>query len=206
MFYACDNLPGIDERGKSVKKRPLHPTIVLAPMATAFFLGGVAGVVGGFSALLLLLLGVLAGVGWLALQTIFLYQLWVLAQASDLKIKKPTPGKAIGFWFIPFFGLYWTFILWMNLAKHMNHMTSGCKKVPVKLVIIGCGLFIASVFVSPNQGPYMDVLAGFFVDLLSIVGVVVLLICNFYFYETAADICGSPGTSTSGKKPVTSNA
>jgi hypothetical protein len=188
-----------------MKKRPLHPTIVLAPMATAFFLGGVAGVVGGFPALLLLLLGVLAGIGWVALQVIFLYQLWVLAQASDLKIKKPTPGKAIGFWFIPFYGLYWTFIVWMNLAKHINNIAGG-KKVPVKLVIIGCGLFIASIFVSPNQSSYMNVLAGFFVDLLSMAGVVVLLICNFYFYKAAADISGPPGASASGKKPVASNA
>ncbi len=189
-----------------MKKRPLHPAIVLAPMAAALFLGGVAGVVGGFSALLLLLVGVLAGIGWLVLQTIFLYQLWVLAQASDLDIKRPTPGKAIGFWFIPFYGLYWTFILWMNLAKHINHMTSGSNKVPVKLVIIGCGLFVAGLFSSATQNFPAGVLVSFIIDLITIAGTVVLLVCNFYFYKAAADICGPPGAPASGKEPVAPNA
>ncbi len=174
-----------------MKKRPLHPIIVLAPMAAAFFAEGVSGAAGISFVPVFFIFSVLAGMGWLALQTIFLYQLWVLAQASDLKIKKPSPIKAIGFWYIPFYGFYWTFIVWMNLAKHMNHMTGrGSRKIPVRLVIIGCGLLIAGAFVSASQGPMF---VGLFVDLLSIAGIVILLICNFYFYEAAADICKPTG-------------
>jgi hypothetical protein len=197
LFTGRGNQPEIDERGKSVKKHPLHPTIVLAPMAAAFFAGGISGAADIPFFPVVFIFSFLAGAGWLALQTIFLYQLWVLAQASDLDIKKPSPGKAVGFWYIPFFGLYWTFIVWMNLAKHMNHVTSGCKKVPVTLVIIGCGLFDAGIFFSASQGPYVGVLAGIFVDFLSIAGIVILLVCNFYFYEVAADISKPPDTSAS---------
>ncbi|MCP4364454.1 MAG: hypothetical protein GY800_04075 [Planctomycetes bacterium] len=197
LFAGRGNRPEIDERGKSVKKLPLHPAIVLAPMAVAFFAGGITGAADIPFFPTVFIYSFFAGAGWLALQTIFLYRLWALAQASDLDIKKPSPGKAIGFWYIPFYGLYWTFIVWMNLAKHMNHMTKGSKRVPVTLVIIGCGLFDAGIFFSASQGPYVYVLAGIFVDFLSVAGIVILLICNFYFYEVAADICGPPGASAS---------
>ena len=41
------------------------------------------------------------------LNLIFLYRLWVMVQRSNLGIKKPAPGKAIGFMFIPFFNFYY---------------------------------------------------------------------------------------------------
>ncbi len=125
----------------------------------------------------------------------------MLAQASDLKIKKPTPGKAIGFWFIPFYGFYWTFIVWMNLAKHMNHMTGRSSgKIPVRLVVIGCGLFLTGAL-SPG-----NLIVSMFVNILTVAGIVILLLCNFYFYKAAADICVPPGASASRKKPAASNA
>jgi hypothetical protein len=45
-----------------------------------------------------------------------------------------------------------------------------------------------------------------FVNIVACAGIVILLICNFYFYKAAADICGPPGASASGKKPAASNA
>ena len=46
-----------------------------------------------------------------------LYQLWKLVPAD---IARTTPGKAVGFWFIPGFNLYWDFVAWRGLGDAMN--------------------------------------------------------------------------------------
>ena len=37
-----------------------------------------------------------------------------------VKSNDPGAGKAIGFWFIPFFSLYWIFPLWVGLSDRIN--------------------------------------------------------------------------------------
>ena len=172
-----------------MKKLPLHPAFIVAPIGVAFLIGTVGGVINLPFFPILFLWSLPAAIGWVVLQTIFLYQLWVLAQPSDLNRKKPTPTKAICYWFIPFFSFYWIFILWRNLALHLNHLTRQ-QKTPVLLVIVGCGLFIASFFGPLNATtPGQRFLSGFS-DLLSFAGVVIFLIINFYFYGAAKEICG----------------
>ena len=46
-----------------------------------------------------------------------LYRLWKLIPTD---IARTSPGKAIGFLFIPFFAVYWGFISYWGLAKDMN--------------------------------------------------------------------------------------
>jgi hypothetical protein len=46
-----------------------------------------------------------------------LYQLWKLIPAD---IARTTPGKAVGFTFIPVFNLYWVFVSYLGLCKDMN--------------------------------------------------------------------------------------
>jgi hypothetical protein len=48
---------------------------------------------------------------------ILLYQLWKLIPAD---ISRTTPGKAVGFVFIPFFNFYWVFIAYYGLGEDMN--------------------------------------------------------------------------------------
>jgi hypothetical protein len=48
---------------------------------------------------------------------ILLYQLWKLIPED---IARTTPSKAIGFWLIPFFNLYWNFVAIKGLGEDMN--------------------------------------------------------------------------------------
>jgi hypothetical protein len=47
----------------------------------------------------------------------FLYKAWDMIQDGKART---TPGQAIGFLFIPFFNLYWTFVAWWGLSQDLN--------------------------------------------------------------------------------------
>jgi len=72
--------------------------------------------------------GLLFFVGWvvLILSMIFfyinLYRAWFCLQAGG---PQTTPGKAVGFLFIPFFNIYWIFIGINGLAKDWNRIVSS---------------------------------------------------------------------------------
>jgi hypothetical protein len=53
-----------------------------------------------------------------ALQYILLYKFWKIIQDG---FAKTTPGKAVGYSFIPFFNFYWLFIAMGSLAGELNH-------------------------------------------------------------------------------------
>lgn len=72
---------------------------------------------------LVLALLILGGSGIVAaavLQYIYLARLW-----SCLRYGRPrtTPGKAVGFLFVPFFNLYWIFVAYLGLAQDWNRIT-----------------------------------------------------------------------------------
>jgi len=77
-------------------------------LAEAGLLRGVIGVIG---------LGVLATIPGTIAQFILLYQFWHLIQDGKART---TPGKAVGFMFIPLFNFYWFFVAFWGLAKDMN--------------------------------------------------------------------------------------
>jgi len=121
------------------------------------------------------------GIAASVLQFIFLYRLWQLAQASNLNITKPLPGKAIGFAFIPFYGFYWVFILYRNLSLHLNSLTKNTH-IPVTFVTIGVSVAVASMalFFVPFLGPVLTPL-----------GQIIILITLFYFYKSAEELLGN---------------
>ena len=41
-------------------------------------------------------------------------------QLPKVKSNDPGAGKAIGFWFIPFFHYYWIFVFWLRLVDRIN--------------------------------------------------------------------------------------
>jgi hypothetical protein len=53
----------------------------------------------------------------LVLQYILLYRFWNIIQDG---FARTTPGKAVGFLFIPFFSFYWLFVAFFGLSKDMN--------------------------------------------------------------------------------------
>ena len=53
-----------------------------------------------------------------------LYLAWSLIQRlreyDPTEINMPTPGKAVGLLFVPFFGMYWIFVAYAGIAKRFN--------------------------------------------------------------------------------------
>lgn len=75
--------------------------------------------------------------------TIFLktlYNLWKIVQPQNI-----SPGKAVGFLFIPLFNVYWCFVSIHDLTTHINTFTkaNGLKsRVSSKLTLTYCVCFI----------------------------------------------------------------
>ncbi len=78
---------------------------------------------------------------------ILVYKIWDAIQDGDVRT---TPGKAIGFCFIPFFNLYWIFQAYWGWAVDFNNYVrdkavQGAPKIPEGLVLTLCILAIASI-------------------------------------------------------------
>lgn len=67
----------------------------------------------GFFGMFILLIGVLATI----FSLILLYRYWAVMQPYT---KRTTPGKAVGFLFIPIFNFYWLFVAYHGLAKDID--------------------------------------------------------------------------------------
>lgn len=70
---------------------------------------------------------------------VFLYKMWDQAQAIT---DRATPGRAVGFLFIPFFNFYWQFVAYLHLARAMN--TRLAQMGAPRKMRIGDGLVIAA--------------------------------------------------------------
>ena len=82
---------------------------------------------------------------------VYLHRAWKLLQWGNVRT---TPGKAVGFLFIPFFGLYWLFVAWEGLAKDWNrvlashpNLNNGPRMSP-GLFVTFCILGVVGVFLS----------------------------------------------------------
>ncbi len=72
---------------------------------------------------------------------IILYRHWWLLQGHGART---TPGKAVGFGFIPFFCFYWWFIAYAGLANDNN---AYMDKAGIQRVKMSCGLALAMCIV-----------------------------------------------------------
>ena len=81
-------------------------------------------------------INIVAGVIWF----ILLYQYWNILPED--KRGGITPGKAIGFLFIPFFGVYWAFFINIKLGKELNSLNGNTNKIltwaPLVMCILSC--------------------------------------------------------------------
>jgi hypothetical protein len=87
---------------------------------------------------------------------LFVYRIWAAIQGGGYA--RTTPGKAVGFLFIPFFNLYWVFVAYRGWAEDYN-CTVQSHGVSVPLMSMGlattmCVLMVCSVV------PYIGVLLG----------------------------------------------
>ena len=60
---------------------------------------------------------------------VLLYRFWFIIQPGE---PRTTPGKAIGYLFIPFYNIYWLYVAWVGLAKDMNET---CRKYNITATV-----------------------------------------------------------------------
>jgi uncharacterized protein DUF4339 len=102
----------------------------------------------------IVIIGIPAVIASVVLWAILLYKLWSVIQDGEART---TPGKGVGFMFIPFFNYYWQFVAFWGLAQDMNKYTRARSiQAPVineQLAMIVCILFCCGII------PYLGVLA-----------------------------------------------
>jgi len=85
---------------------------------------------------------------------ILIYRAWEAIQNGNART---TPGKAVGFLFIPFFNLYWIFMVWYGFAQDYNryieHEAISARKLEESLFLVFCILYVCSCI------PYIGSLA-----------------------------------------------
>ncbi len=114
------------------------------------------------------LLVICIGLGGLVVSVVFqcfiLHKLWSMIPADEAQT---TPGKAVGFLFIPFFNFYWNFIAFHGLAQALNTQTERYSipngKVDENLSLIYCILICCSLI------PYVNFLTGIGVLVIGII-------------------------------------
>lgn len=105
-----------------------------------------------------------------------LYQLWKVIPTD---LARTTPGKAVGFNFIPFFNLYWMFVAYEGLGADMNKALVR-RRIPYKvnlslgltycmLVLIACFAFVSWVLIA----------------LVIMLIAPVIILVQFYFFRSA---------------------
>ena len=109
-----------------------------------------------------------------------LHKLWSLIPAEEAKT---TPGKVVGFLFIPFFNLYWNFIAFYDLAQTLNSLTSRRalenKKVIKGLCLSFCIFFTFNLLIS-----HLIILQICGISVLNALPSELLLFCIFFAVPT----------------------
>ena len=88
------------------------------------------------------LLAVVSGLLAVVFGLRILHKLWSLIPNHKVRT---TPGKAVGFLFIPFFNLYWNFVAIYGLAKALNTETGRRSVSEVASFIYCCSFMIATM-------------------------------------------------------------
>lgn len=131
------------------------PAILMAAAATAAASTGAAsgGEVAGAASLsigfiLALIIGIITSMFSAILFYIYLYRAWTCLQAGA---PRTTPGKAVGFLFIPFFNIYWFFVAINGLPKDWNRVVSSYEdlKTAPRLNETTFLLFCIGIFIAP---------------------------------------------------------
>ena len=76
---------------------------------------------------------------WGIMQMVFVYKMW---NAINDGQTNPTPGKALGFLFIPFFSIYWIFVVWPGWTTRYN---AYIQRHGIQAQQQGMGLIIAAM-------------------------------------------------------------
>jgi hypothetical protein len=83
-----------------------------------------------------LFLALLIAAPTIVVSCILLYRAW--NQITDGE-HRTSPGKAVGFCFIPLFNLYWYFVAYLGLAEDLNKYTAA-RRIPAKPISTGLAI------------------------------------------------------------------
>lgn len=176
-----DTLPQIDRQVKRANLGLLLGAVIscfviffiaIGVLARAAVEEGMAVIGGGT-----ILLAVAAGIFAEVLFCIYVYRMWKMIQDG---YASTTPGKAVGFLFIPFFNMYWVFRAFSSWAKDYNSFIQrnsiiGAPKVSE-------GLFLAfSILICISPIP--------FIARITDLGIIALIPEVVLFFICAVKIC-----------------
>lgn len=119
----------------------------------------------------IILLAFMAMIYSSVIMAVLVYKMWKPIQDGHART---TPGKAVGFLFIPFFNLYWIFQAFWGFSVDYNAFIErhsiAVNKLPVNLFLTYAILSVASAV------PYIGILPGIAAFIILII--LVLQICN----------------------------
>lgn len=116
----------------------------------------------GLGIQLIAILGILGCVQFLIVQMIYTFViLWKMWSSIQDEQARTTPGKAIGFLFIPFFNVYWIFQVWGGFPRDYNnyvdrrglavpHLSSGIFTTYPVLILLTAIPFLGMVVALVN--------------------------------------------------------
>jgi len=94
---------------------------------------------------------------------VFLYRAW---KALPAEFRRTSPGKAVGFLFIPFFNMYWVFQAFWGLARDLNSAArrlNGGVRVSEGVPLAACILMLVSAI------PFVGLVTGMAVFILLLI-------------------------------------
>lgn len=125
-------------------------------------------------------LNLLLGLGALVIYCILLYKLWSTIQDGQART---TPGKAVGFCFIPVFDLYWIFQAFWGLSIDMNAYAAQ-RGISAPRINEGMGLAVCILFLAALPS---SVFVMWGMTWLAVALGVVLLVLEIIFWKQAVD-------------------
>jgi hypothetical protein len=135
-----------------------------------------AWLVGAGLPLAFIFIGIPAIIAGMVIYYILLYRFWLLIQDGKART---SPGKAVGFCFIPFFNFYWLYVAVVGLAKDVNlycqERNIECPRPSEKLAL---AWFIVTII---SCIPYVGIP-------VSLAAVVIQIILTKQFVETSVKI------------------
>ncbi len=139
-----------------------------------FYFGGIISIFATeepFPGVLIILMGFCAVIYSSVIMAILVYKMWKAIQDGHART---TPGKAVGFLFIPFFNLYWIFqAFWgfsVDYNAYIERYSIAVDKLPANLFLTYAILSVASAV------PYIGILPG--IAAFIILMILVVQICN----------------------------
>lgn len=103
----------------------------------------------------IIFVGIPAAIAAIVLSCVFHYKAWNQIQDGQ---QRTSPGKAVGFCFIPFFNFYWIFVAMYGLSQDLNGYTRryqiAAPPVAEDLALAYCILAVCSII------PYLGILTA----------------------------------------------